>query len=387
MKKWYLYKKMITLVLLLMLLFTVFSPNHTHGHEDMKNKVAIKTYKGNFLCAENGGGSKLVADRNQIGDWEIFEIIDLGKGYIALKGYNGDYLKVDDEDVRVNGSKINKKEIFQLVKLDNNKVAFKAYNKKYISAEDGGGDAVSVDRTKIGNWESFELIDIQQKSKIVLSTIAVDRGIDLFWTRPNFSKDIIGYNLYRATSAGKQSKTPITDFPIEKTYYSDLNIEDNTVYYYILRPVYKDKTIGDASNEVSIKSGSLNKSIVLQLGSKYMFVNNEKKEIDPGKGTIMIIKNGRTFLPIRAVIEEMGGEVEWRQSDKRVSIYLKGTKIYLWIGNKNAKVNGSTKETDVAPYISDSERTMLPLRFIAENLDCDVDWDGLTKKVTIKTNN
>ena len=40
-------------------------------------------------------------------------------------------------------------------------------------------------------------------------------------------------------------------------------------------------------------------------------------------------------------------------------------------------------ETDVAPYISDSERTMLPLRFIAENLDCEVNWDGLTKQVTI----
>ena len=118
-----------------------------------------------------------------------------------------------------------------------------------------------------------------------------------------------------------------------------------------------------------------------------MFVNHNKTEIDPGKRTVMIIKNGRTFLPIRTVIEAMGGQVEWRESDKRVSIFLKNTKLYLWIGNKNAKVNGSNLETDVAPYISDSGRTMLPLRFIAENLDCDVDWDGLTKEVTIKTNN
>lgn len=82
----------------------------------------------------------------------------------------------------------------------------------------------------------------------------------------------------------------------------------------------------------------------------------------------------------------MGGKVERRQSDRRVSIFLDNKIIYLWIGNKAAKVNGKDRETDVAPYISNTGRTMLPLRFIAENLDCQVDWDGPTKQITIVRN-
>lgn len=105
--------------------------------------------------------------------------------------------------------------------------------------------------------------------------------------------------------------------------------------------------------------------------------------IDPGRGTAVVINNGRTFLPIRAVVEAMGGEVRWRESDKRVSIYLNEDDIQLWIGDKIAKVNGKNKETDVAPYISDRDRTMLPLRFIAESLDLEVNWDGPSKTVTI----
>lgn len=81
----------------------------------------------------------------------------------------------------------------------------------------------------------------------------------------------------------------------------------------------------------------------------------------------------------------MGGKIEWNDYDKRVSISSNGNKINLWIGDKTVTVNGKEKETDVAPYISETYREMLPLRFIVENLDCDVDWDGITKKVTIKT--
>ena len=117
-----------------------------------------------------------------------------------------------------------------------------------------------------------------------------------------------------------------------------------------------------------------------------MYVNDKKIEIDKGSGTKVVIKNGRTFLPIRSLIENMGGTVEWNQKDKKVSLYLDDHIIYLWIGNKTAKVDGTNKETDVEPYISNTNRTMLPLRFIIENFDCNVDWYGITITVTIKTN-
>jgi len=79
--------------------------------------------------------------------------------------------------------------------------------------------------------------------------------------------------------------------------------------------------------------------------------------------------------------------VYWDNKDRKVTIVLKDISIELWIGKNMAKVNGSYKFIDpdnpnVVPIIKEG-RTMLPIRFVAENLGCDVKWDGATKTVTI----
>lgn len=47
-----------------------------------------------------------------------------------------------------------------------------------------------------------------------------------------------------------------------------------------------------------------------------MTVNGVTREIDPGRGTSPVIVNGRTLLPIRAIIEALGGSVAWDQAAK-----------------------------------------------------------------------
>ena len=56
----------------------------------------------------------------------------------------------------------------------------------------------------------------------------------------------------------------------------------------------------------------------------------------------------------------------------------------LSIGSNSASVFGTPKESDVAPLIRNG-RTMLPARFVAENLGATVSWDGVNQIVTIKT--
>ena len=51
-------------------------------------------------------------------------------------------------------------------------------------------------------------------------------------------------------------------------------------------------------------------TITLQIGNPVMTVNNEGKPIDEN-GTAPVIINSRTLLPVRAVVEEMGGTVTW----------------------------------------------------------------------------
>ena len=86
-------------------------------------------------------------------------------------------------------------------------------------------------------------------------------------------------------------------------------------------------------------------------------------------------------------MEALGGTVGWNAKTQAVTISLGYNTIILQIGNANASVNGQDKYIDpqnlkVVPEIINS-RTMLPLRFVAESLGCDVDWDNTTKTITI----
>ena len=129
--------------------------------------------------------------------------------------------------------------------------------------------------------------------------------------------------------------------------------------------------------------------ITLQPDNPMMTVNGVKKEIDPGRGTkpVIIPKWGRTVVPIRAIVEALGGTIEWGGTERKVTINFNGTVIELWIDKPQARVNGEMKwidpnNHDVKPIIINS-RTMLPLRFVAENLGCTVKWDASTRTITI----
>ena len=129
--------------------------------------------------------------------------------------------------------------------------------------------------------------------------------------------------------------------------------------------------------------------ITLQPNNPMMTVNGVKQEIDPGRGTkpVIIAKWSRTVVPIRAIVEALGGTIGWDGTERKVTINFKDTVIELWIDKPQASVNGVMKWIDegnhnVKPIIVNG-RTMLPLRFVAENLGCQVDWDPATKTITI----
>ncbi len=122
--------------------------------------------------------------------------------------------------------------------------------------------------------------------------------------------------------------------------------------------------------------------MIVQIGNPIMVVNGVKKEIDPGRNTVPFISSGRTLLPIRALVEEMGGTVGWDQNEKRVDINLGTIDIKLWLNDEIALVNNKKVTLDVPP-MSKNGRTMVPLRFVVENLGADVEWDGSTKEAKI----
>lgn len=125
--------------------------------------------------------------------------------------------------------------------------------------------------------------------------------------------------------------------------------------------------------------------ISVQIENPKMTVNNVEKEIDPGKGTAPIVVNNRTLVPIRAIVEAMGGTIGWDGNENRVDISLKGKTIKLWIDKLESQVGDEKKALDVAPTII-KDRTMLPLRFVAENLGAIIEWNETERKAIIRYN-
>ena len=95
-----------------------------------------------------------------------------------------------------------------------------------------------------------------------------------------------------------------------------------------------------------------------------------------------VIENGSTLVPLRIISENMGASVVWNGEDRSVTIEKADTNIYLILDQKAVIVNGEQKELSVAPK-SVNGSTMVPIRFVSENLDCSVNWDGTNRVVSI----
>jgi subtilisin family serine protease len=118
--------------------------------------------------------------------------------------------------------------------------------------------------------------------------------------------------------------------------------------------------------------------VVLTIGSRDMEVNGLTRTLD----TAPFIKSGRTLLPIRALIEVLGGSVQWNASTRTATVALGSRTVALTIGSSTALVNGKPITLDVAPMIVGG-RTFLPLRAVAENLGLDLAWEPISQTISL----
>lgn len=104
------------------------------------------------------------------------------------------------------------------------------------------------------------------------------------------------------------------------------------------------------------------------------------------------ISNDRTMVPVRSITEALGFEVRFNENtetgEQLVDLIKGGTSIRLTIGKDELQktVSGGTptaKTIDVAPYIK-SDLTYVPVRFFAEELGLDVQWNDATRTVILR---
>lgn len=99
-----------------------------------------------------------------------------------------------------------------------------------------------------------------------------------------------------------------------------------------------------------------------------------------------VINHSRTFVPVRVIAENLGAQVFFLNNERAVSVEKGDTHIYIPIGKKEMCISTAEMAGPVpldAPAFIKNNRTMLPLRAIAEMFDMDVAWDGEAREERI----
>lgn len=176
--------------------------------------------------------------------------------------------------------------------------------------------------------------------------------------------------------------TPDSGYQLDKMTVKDKNnstvklkkVGDNE--YTFTMPVGKvsvDATFVQKDAADDSNAAEAGKTIKLQIGSRIVNVDNEAVIYDAAP----VIRNDRTLMPIRIITEALGGKVDWNGATKEVTLSINDKEIKMTIGKTLEKYG-------VAPVIIDG-RTFVPVRFVADELGANVVWDDATKTVTIKT--
>lgn len=97
------------------------------------------------------------------------------------------------------------------------------------------------------------------------------------------------------------------------------------------------------------------------------------------------LKNDRTMLPIRYFFEKLGAKVNWNGETEEIIVTQGEHTIVFQLNNQKAMVDGAEKELDTPPYL-ENDKTMIPVRFLTENLGYKVEWNEKTNTATITKN-
>lgn len=98
--------------------------------------------------------------------------------------------------------------------------------------------------------------------------------------------------------------------------------------------------------------------------------------------TLPQVRNERTMVPVRAIAEALGADVEWVYETQQIVITRAGRTVLMTLGSNVALVDNKAVEMDAAPY-ADQNRTYIPVRYISEFFGQTVTWDQSQRRVDV----
>lgn len=252
----------------------------------------------------------------------------------------------------------------------------------------------------IGQLKSLTELNLSSNSITDISSLSNLNNLTILNLANNQIKDISPLQNLTMLNGLNISSNKINDLkPLVNLINLDkLNLEENGLTNIdILGAMNKNSIFGIrdqidlGNNELNIGKGSESARIIDEIKAKHakviwepqkriqLNINDSYVNLDVPP----VIINNRTMVPVRAIFETLGASVQWDPKTRTVTGNKDSINILLTVDNKLAKVNGKTVVLDVPATVIDG-RTMVPTRFIAENLGNQVEWNAQTRTVIIK---
>jgi outer membrane protein assembly factor BamB len=201
----------------------------------------------------------------------------------------------------------------------------------------------------------------------------------LFNTTPSKGKVSINYSRKELGESGSGhvafltfvAKTATKQDQLASIDFLNVSLRDTLLF---------SKTAVTKSLSFPIRQGKIT-LIYLQIGSTSVKINERSTSIEAAP----YIQNGRTLVPLRIIAENMRTNVEWFAQEQMIELTQYNKIIRLWINKPTCLVNGKeiALPDQVAPAIKNG-RTFIPLRFVTEQLQGKVSWNGSTQTITIE---
>lgn len=289
---------------------------------------------------------------------------DTSNGRITVKNdekYIGQTINVTAVDSRYNltaTQTLTVADEAQGIKFDTNKAQVNVNNKIDFKVTDANGNTVALGNNADVKEVNFIITSKPDGAKVS----AVTSG--------NYKKDL--------QSEGKATMALTSDKEGDVTVQVLVSVEavsENSTTglvnkYYTGTETFKvTKEIGKGS------------AVVMTIGSATMVVNDTTVAIDAPA----MIKDNRTFVPVRALMEAFGATVDFDAATNKVSIKADGKNIELTLGSSVMTVGDQAVTMDVAAFATNEGRTMVPVRAIAEaagyTVEATSNADGTTASV------
>jgi hypothetical protein len=167
-----------------------------------------------------------------------------------------------------------------------------------------------------------------------------------------------GYAVYRSTTAGSLGDTPVATVGAAVTSWTDTTCQQGITYYYTVAafddqgtPLYSGK-----SSKVSAKlllPPPVVLTLTLQLGNTRMLVSGSDGMSDTVTldAAPVLGAGNRTLVPVRAVAEAMGGTVGWDAVTRTASVTVGSNTLELTLGKNTALFNGTATPIDTDPKV------------------------------------